>query len=67
MKAIDPDIAANAIITYSILARDPNVYSTFRINAETGEIHTSKVLDREVTGLYHMTVIAKDRAIGQTR
>lgn len=53
--ASDRDIGENAQITYS-LTGDKN----FKINGNTGEIHTTKLLDRESKDSYSLVVKATD-------
>ncbi|KAK0088102.1 hypothetical protein PV325_013198 [Microctonus aethiopoides] len=64
VQAYDGDKGLNALIKYSIGARDFNGASTenfpIAVNAETGWIHTTKQLDREQCSRYQFTVIATD-------
>ncbi|XP_008557612.1 protocadherin-like wing polarity protein stan [Microplitis demolitor] len=64
VQAYDGDKGLNALIKYSIGARDFNGASTenfpIAVNAESGWIHTTKQLDREVCSRYQFTVIAVD-------
>ncbi|KAF7994935.1 hypothetical protein HCN44_004407 [Aphidius gifuensis] len=64
VQAYDGDKGLNALIKYSIGARDFNGASTenfpISVNSESGWIHTTKQLDREQCSRYQFTVIATD-------
>ncbi|XP_063987386.1 protocadherin-like wing polarity protein stan [Diachasmimorpha longicaudata] len=64
VQAYDGDKGLNALIKYSIGARDFSGASTenfpIAVNPETGWIHTTKPLDRELNSRYQFTVIATD-------
>ncbi|KAM3864775.1 protocadherin-23 [Diretmus argenteus] len=58
VQASDPDHGENGTICYSILGED---YSgRFIINAHTGAVSTTKVLDREERQNYTLTIQARD-------
>lgn len=56
VSASDNDVGLNAQITYSLGDETPE----FSINSQTGAIMTTKLLDRETTSGYLLTVTAKD-------
>lgn len=64
VRAYDFDEGANAKIKYTIGARDFSGASTdnfpIAVNPDTGVIHTTKHLDREICSKYQFTVIASD-------
>ncbi|XP_044577360.1 protocadherin-like wing polarity protein stan isoform X2 [Cotesia glomerata] len=64
VQAYDGDKGLNALIKYYIGARDINGGSTenipISVNPETGWIHTTKQLDREICSRYQFTVVAID-------
>uniref|UniRef100_A0A1I8NR21 Protocadherin-like wing polarity protein stan n=1 Tax=Stomoxys calcitrans TaxID=35570 RepID=A0A1I8NR21_STOCA len=63
VSATDSDVGINAQITYSLNDESINGLSSpdpFSINAQTGAIVTSALLDRETTSGYLLTVTAKD-------
>lgn len=64
VQAYDGDKGLNALIKYSIGARDFSGASTenfpISVNSESGWIHTTKQLDREQCSRYQFTVIATD-------
>lgn len=55
--ATDGDAGLNAKIRYSLLGENAN---SFHIDADTGEIRTAAALDREMTDIYYMTLMAQD-------
>ncbi|XP_043928775.1 protocadherin Fat 4-like [Protopterus annectens] len=59
VSATDEDSGQNGILQYSF----KDINSVFMINATTGIIRTTLVLDREHTALYILTVQAKDQGI----
>ena len=58
VTAIDDDVGANAVITYSITAGNSKSY--FVIDPQTGEINTTTSLDFEKTPMFNLTVSASD-------
>ncbi|EDV25061.1 uncharacterized protein TRIADDRAFT_25152, partial [Trichoplax adhaerens] len=56
--AVDKDKDSNSRITYSIVSG--NVDNSFLINPQTGELSTTKSLNRERIAQYQLTVMAKD-------
>lgn len=64
VQAYDGDKGLNALIKYSIGARDLSGAWTenfpITVNSETGWIHTTKQLDREQCSKYQFTVVATD-------
>ncbi|XP_022814420.1 protein dachsous [Spodoptera litura] len=61
VKAIDRDNGVNSTIKYSILSeRDMDGVGVFVIDANTGVIKTSTVLDHEERSIYRLTVAATD-------
>ncbi|XP_034944720.1 protocadherin-like wing polarity protein stan isoform X2 [Chelonus insularis] len=64
VQAYDGDKGMNALIKYSIGARDFSGASTenfpITVNVDSGWIHTTKQLDREQCSKYQFTVIATD-------
>lgn len=56
-KATDNDAGLNAKIRYSLLGENVN---NFRIDADSGEITTASILDRETISFYYMTLMAQD-------
>ncbi|XP_043283002.1 protocadherin-like wing polarity protein stan isoform X2 [Venturia canescens] len=64
VQAYDGDKGLNALIKYSIGARDLSGASTenfpIAVNSETGWIHTTRQLDREQCTRYQFTVLATD-------
>ncbi|XP_050668610.1 protein dachsous isoform X2 [Leptidea sinapis] len=61
VKAIDRDDGYNATVSYSILNdRDTDGFGVFVIDAESGVIKTSTVLDHEERSIYRLTVAATD-------
>ncbi|XP_077999586.1 cadherin-23-like [Glandiceps talaboti] len=61
--ATDQDLAENAQIVYDIV--DGNDYNVFTIGTLTGEISTSKEIDREVIDKYYVVVTATDQAMNE--
>ncbi|CRK90013.1 CLUMA_CG003735, isoform A [Clunio marinus] len=61
VQAYDGDEGANAEITYSITDRDLNF--PFAVDSRTGQIHTTKPLDREEKHRYSFQVVAVDGGI----
>ncbi|XP_050548978.1 protocadherin-like wing polarity protein stan isoform X2 [Daktulosphaira vitifoliae] len=59
VSATDGDVGQNAMITYS-LASGYGDASEFTINAQSGAIVTTKILDRELQSGYLLTVSARD-------
>lgn len=55
--ATDKDAGLNAKIRFSLLGENVN---SFRIDADTGEITTAAILDRETVSVYYMTLMAQD-------
>lgn len=55
--ATDKDAGLNAKIRFSLLGENVN---SFRIDADTGEIRTAAVLDREMVNIYYTTLMAQD-------
>ncbi|CAH1153853.1 unnamed protein product [Phaedon cochleariae] len=62
VSATDNDVGLNAQITYSLgdELNDQGKDSVFAINHQTGAIVTTKLLDRETTSGYLLTVTARD-------
>ncbi|XP_033109345.1 cadherin-23-like, partial [Anneissia japonica] len=60
--AIDNDEGDNGGVMYSIL--DGNYGNAFRIDPATGRMQVATSLDREVTPMYTITILATDRAEG---
>ncbi|XP_067023578.1 protocadherin Fat 4-like isoform X2 [Acropora muricata] len=58
VTATDPDTGVNGQLYYSIVTG--NVNNAFQINSATGEITTTKTLDRETTSVYNLRVMAED-------
>ncbi|KAL7022348.1 hypothetical protein ACKWTF_012208 [Chironomus riparius] len=61
VQAYDADEGANSEITYSITERDGNF--PFAVDTRTGQIHTTKPLDREEKHRYSFQVVALDGGI----
>ncbi len=59
VTAFDPDQGLNSKVEYSL--RDPSPDLPFDIDSTTGWIHTTRTLDREVSGSYRFYVQAKDQ------
>ncbi|KAL4710602.1 hypothetical protein ACJJTC_003238 [Scirpophaga incertulas] len=57
VAAMDKDIGANGVITYSITSG--NIGNKFFIDSTTGRL-TAKTLDRETQSKYHLTITAFD-------
>lgn len=55
--ATDRDAGLNAKIRFSLLGEN---IGSFRIDADTGEITTASILDRETVSIYYMTLMAQD-------
>lgn len=55
--ATDHDAGLNAKIRFSLLGENVN---SFSIDAETGEVRTAAILDRELQRIYYMTLMAQD-------
>ena len=62
ISSSDPDVGANAVITYSFSPAD-SAAQYFAIDAQTGNITTREVLDAEAQSLYTLHVIAKDGGV----
>ncbi|XP_077869084.1 protocadherin Fat 4-like [Saccoglossus kowalevskii] len=58
LAATDPDLGANGFIAYSIESGANSDH--FAINSNTGEIHTSAVIDRESISQYSLVCKARD-------
>lgn len=58
VQAYDADEGSNSEITYSITERDTNF--PFAVDSRTGQIHTTKPLDREEKHRYSFQVVAMD-------
>lgn len=58
VQAYDADEGSNSEITYSITERDTNF--PFAVDSRTGQIHTTKPLDREEKHRYSFQVVAID-------
>lgn len=65
MTAFDPDQGLNSKIEYSI--RDPPQELPFDIDKTNGWIHTTRNLDREISGSYRFYVEARDQGAPQSR
>lgn len=63
-SATDKDAGLNAKIRFSLLGEK---MERFKINADTGEIVTAVVLDREDVNIYHMTLMAQDSSTTEPR
>jgi cadherin EGF LAG seven-pass G-type receptor 1 len=61
VQAYDADEGSNSEITYSITERDGNF--PFAVDARTGQIHTTKPLDREEKHRYSFQVVAVDGGV----
>lgn len=61
VQAYDADEGSNSEITYSITERDPNF--PFAVDSRTGQIHTTKPLDREEKHRYSFQVVAVDGGV----
>ena len=61
VHAIDADEMKNAIVNYSIISSQ----SQFSINESTGVIRSRESFDRELIGMYNLTIIARDSGIVQ--
>lgn len=59
--AVDNDKDGNGRITYSIASG--NIDNSFAINAQTGELSTTKSLNRERIARYQLIIMAKDNGI----
>ena len=59
VTASDADSTSNAQLMYSI--ESGNVGGVFSINANSGQIKTVKLLDRETVSVYHLVVKATDQ------
>ncbi|XP_071089001.1 protocadherin Fat 4-like [Haliotis cracherodii] len=60
-NAIDADSGPNGQILYSIIQQNP-MGNNFQINPTTGDIYIHEMVDREVSELYTVTVMATDQA-----
>lgn len=63
-QASDKDSGLNAKIRFSLLGENVN---SFHIDAETGEITTAIILDRETVNVYYMTLMAQDSSPTEPR
>lgn len=61
VQAYDADEGANSEITYSITEREGNF--PFAVDSRTGQIHTTKPLDREDKHRYSFQVLAVDNGL----
>ena len=59
VTATDADAGINAKITYSLTM----TFDLFKIDSDTGKITTTAPLNREVTPVYRLEVVATDRGI----
>ncbi|KAG8135304.1 hypothetical protein E2320_008328 [Naja naja] len=60
ISAVDQDEGLNGTITYAIT--EGNIMNTFHINSTTGQIHTVKELDYEIShGRYTLLITATDQ------
>lgn len=63
-KATDKDSGINAKIRFTLLGEKSH---NFVVNAETGEITSNAILDREETAVYHLTLMAQDSSTTEPR
>ncbi|XP_067133004.1 protocadherin-like wing polarity protein stan isoform X2 [Centruroides vittatus] len=61
VQAYDPDDGKNGNIEYSIQRKDPLM--PIAIQPSSGWIITSGIIDREITSVYHFTVVATDQGV----
>ena len=59
VSADDADQHPNDQIIFSFTP-DPTPYNAFRIDSNTGQVTTLRVLDREVESIFHLVVMARD-------
>ncbi len=64
ISATDPDSEPFNFFTFALDQRY-NVEGAFRIGVNSGEIFTTRTLDREVQGVYHLVIIATSTGSGQ--
>lgn len=62
--ASDKDSGLNSKIRFSLLGEK---VERFKINVDNGEITTAKILDREDTSIYHLTLMAQDSSTTEPR
>ena len=64
VKATDPDSEPYNFFTFSL---DPryNTENAFTIDPDNGKIYTTRTLDSEIAGVYHLVVIATSTGSGQ--
>ncbi|KAL4608577.1 protocadherin-16-like [Arapaima gigas] len=58
LRATDPDAGDSGEVEYRIIAGDPD--SDFSLDSSSGELSTSRALDREKKSSYMLTVLAQD-------
>lgn len=63
-NASDKDAGLNAKLRFSLLGEN---FDSFRIDHDTGVITTAVVLDRELTNVYYMTLMAQDSSTTEPR
>ena len=61
INATDSDSSINAELHFLIVDGDPT--NSFRIDGNTGRVEVSGPLDRELQGIYNLTVAARDRGM----
>ena len=66
VSATDKDAHPYNVIKYSIDPYD-NVLKAFKIDPDTGEISTVKILDREEREVYHLIVVATNEGYPNTK
>ena len=65
VTAFDPDQGLNSKIQYSL--REPSLDLPFDVDETTGWIHTTRSLDREVSGSYRFFIEASDQGSPKSR
>ena len=68
ISASDPDLGPSGTVRFSLVPDPNDRYKSFTIDPLNGTIYTTARFDREVLGLYKLTVRATDQpASGQAR
>uniref|UniRef100_A0A0M3INL4 CA domain-containing protein n=1 Tax=Ascaris lumbricoides TaxID=6252 RepID=A0A0M3INL4_ASCLU len=64
LQATDPDLGANANVTYSIAKNRPDVISLFKIDSQTGVVRTAES-PLEPGSTHELLIIASDQGLPQ--